>query len=90
MKNISVFIIAGLYINSKQLKPFTPRLGSTLEGRFEDGTNIYMENTSYNPPVCHFFIEDKDKGYILHGGCHFKMKVLANGFIQQTEGKMNI
>jgi hypothetical protein len=40
MKLCITFAVSGLYKNTRQLKPFNPILGETLQGYFQDGTSI--------------------------------------------------
>lgn len=59
------FVMSGLYLGSKQEKPFNPLLGETFQGSFPDGTQIYVEHTAHNPPTDHFDIIGK--GYRVYG-----------------------
>jgi hypothetical protein len=56
MKNVIAFAIGGLYIPTKQLKPFNPLIGETFQGEFEDGTKVYVEHTSHYPTVASFLL----------------------------------
>ena len=59
------FVVSGLYLGSKQEKPFNPLLGETFQGTFPDGSLIYVEHTAHNPPTDHFDIIGK--GYRVYG-----------------------
>ena len=54
MKFVMAFAISGLYLGTRQEKPFNPLLGETFQGHFADGTEIYVEHTAHNPPTDHF------------------------------------
>ena len=57
MKLVISFVISGMYMRANQFKPFNPLLGETLEGKFEDGTKIFMEHTSHHPPISNYLLE---------------------------------
>jgi Oxysterol-binding protein len=54
MKYVMAFAVSGLYLGTKQEKPFNPLLGETFQGYFADGTEVYVEHTAHNPPTDHF------------------------------------
>jgi hypothetical protein len=67
MKYVMAFAIGGLYVSTKQLKPFNPLIGETFEGQYEDGTKIYIEHISHYPTTSRFYAVGKNykfKGYI--------------------------
>src|SRR5690606_23059413 len=39
----------------------------TFEGSFDDGSKIYLEHTSHNPCVSHYYLMEKDKKYTFSG-----------------------
>jgi hypothetical protein len=43
--------VGGLHNTCHQLKPFNPVLGETFQARYEDGTEVFLEQTSHHPPV---------------------------------------
>ena len=65
IKLVMAFAIGGLYISTKQLKPFNPLIGETFEGQFEDGTKVYIEHISHYPTVARFYV--LGKLYKFHG-----------------------
>lgn len=56
MKLVVAFAVAGLFMGTRQSKPFNPLLGETFQGSFPDGSQIYVEHTFHNPPTDHFLI----------------------------------
>lgn len=60
-KFVIAFYFAGLYIGTKQLKPFNPFLGETFEGEFENGAKLYVENVTHKPLVARFLVRYKKK-----------------------------
>jgi hypothetical protein len=69
MKYIMAFAIGGLYVSTKQLKPFNPLIGETFEGQYEDGTKIYIEHISHYPTTSRFYATGKN--YKFHGFIDF-------------------
>ena len=55
-KLVVTFGMSGLYIPSKQLKPFNPLLGETFQGEFESGGKYYIEHVSHRPLVSRFLV----------------------------------
>lgn len=65
LKKVMAFAISGLYLGTRQEKPFNPLLGETFQGTFDDGTLVYVEHTAHNPPTDHFDVIGR--GYRLYG-----------------------
>ena len=66
MKLVISFAIAGLYIPTKQLKPFNPLLGETFQGEFNnDGAKMYAEHTCHHPTISTFYLKGKNDLYYL-------------------------
>ncbi len=65
MKLVISFAIAGLYIPTKQLKPFNPLLGETFQGEFDDGSKIFAEHICHHPTISNFYLKDKNDSYYL-------------------------
>jgi hypothetical protein len=57
MKYVIAFVLSGQYMRANQFKPFNPLLGETLEGKYKDGTKIFMEHISHHPPISSYMIE---------------------------------
>ena len=90
-----VFAISGLFFSTNQLKPFNPLLGETFQGNFEDGTEVYLEHTSHNPCISHYFLQDKNKNYRYSGFLDLSLegtlKMLAtNSTVLIQKGKNTI
>jgi hypothetical protein len=43
MKYVITFAAAGLYVSTKQLKPFNPLIGETFQGVFDNGSKFYLK-----------------------------------------------
>lgn len=62
-----VGIISCYHDSSFILKPLNPILGETYEMLYEDGSKIYLEQSSHHPPVTHFLLNGPNKLYKYHG-----------------------
>lgn len=71
MKLVMAFQVSGLYISTKQLKPFNPLISETFQGEFENGTKVYLEQISTNPNVSRFYVLDKE--YKIYGSLDMSM-----------------
>ena len=52
-----VATLSGFHKSSSFIKPLNPILGETYELDYEDGSKVYMEQTSHHPPVSHFYLK---------------------------------
>lgn len=81
-KLVVAFAISGIYMRANTRKPFNPLLGETLEGKYSDGTNIYMEHTSHHPPISNYMIEGpKATNYKFYGANEFVGNIKSAGNI---------
>lgn len=67
MKNIITFVVSGLHMNIKQLKPYNPIVGETYQGYWPDGSQIYLEHISHHPGLSRFLVTSLDNFWKLHG-----------------------
>lgn len=82
MKQVIAFIVSGMYMRANQCKPFNPLLGETLEGRYSDGTKIFMEHTSHHPPISNYLLEGPPSTpYKFHGNNEFVGNIKNRGNI---------
>jgi hypothetical protein len=90
MKYVIAFAIGGLYIPTKQLKPFNPLIGETFQGEFENGAKVYVEHISHYPNYARFLIiEDNFK---IHGYFEFNAKTegLGSKILVTQQGPITI
>ena len=70
MKLITTFLLSGLHCNPvlcKSKAPLNPILGETYQAYKEDGTEIYLEQTSHHPPTSNYYMIGPDKSYEMFG-----------------------
>lgn len=67
MKLTVSFLVAGMHRAVAQRKPFNPILGETSRARFEDGTDVYVDQPSHHPPVTSFQLFGPGGAWKLHG-----------------------
>ena len=90
LKLVIAFALSGAYICTSQYKPFNPILGETLQGQFEDGTEVYCEHTSHHPPITNFHMHPKDKSYEYWGYYEFTANMGTNTLKSGLRGPNNI
>lgn len=76
IKLVTTFVVSGLILTCKQIKPFNPLIGETFQGKFKDGTMIYAEHIGHYPTLSRFLITDIDNDYILH--CCLDLEAVTN------------
>jgi hypothetical protein len=75
MKLTISFAISGLFIPTKQLKPFNPLIGETFQGIFENNlSRVYIEHISHYPTVSRFLILGDEDTFKLNGYFDFSTK----------------
>jgi hypothetical protein len=70
MKYLTVFLLAGLHCNAvlcKSKAPLNPILGETHQANKDDGTTIYLEQTSHHPPTSNYYMVGPEKSYEMFG-----------------------
>jgi hypothetical protein len=73
-KHAIIFTLSGLFFSTNQLKPFNPFLGETFQGHFEDGTEVYLEHTSHNPCISHYYVNEKNNDFLFSGYIHLVLE----------------
>lgn len=91
---ITTFIVTSLHINPVQMKnkpPLNPLLGETYHIWKEDGTQIWIEQTSTHPPVAHWQMVGRDNlfQFVGHGQLLAGL-VGPNTLLASKQGKNNI
>lgn len=87
-KAVIAFAIAGLHCCFSQAKPFMPMMGETYQGALPDGTEIYFEHTTHQPPISNFYcIHPKAK---LYGHIYFDADIGANTLVALVQGKITV
>lgn len=77
-KFVIVATMSCYHSSSYILKPMNPILGETFETLFEDGSKIYLEQTSHHPPISHFLMIGPNNFYKFHGFSNFKSSAGLN------------
>jgi len=69
------------------LKPMNPVLGETYEMLWEDGSKIYLEQTSHHPPISHFYMFGPKKNYKYYGYSNYSAGAGFNSVKVHNKGK---
>lgn len=86
MKMVITFAVAGLSNTCVVKKPFNPIVGETMEGMFEDGTEIYCEQVSHHPPVTNWEMVGPGNMFHFYGSGELSASFRANSVRGHQEG----
>ena len=78
MKLVMAWSIAHLNVVHSFEKPLNPILGETFVARLDDGTMVYVEQTSHHPPISHAQIVGPDECYTMNLHTGFSAKAGMN------------
>jgi len=87
-KSVVSMLVAGLHNTCKQMKPFNPILGETYEATFDDGSQIFLEQSSHHPPVSNFEIIGADNKWYLYGYGEWSAGFRGNSVKGRQSGPM--
>jgi len=80
-KNVITFVISGLHATcSQEGKPFNPILGETYQAKYEDGTDVFCEQSSHHPPITNVELVGPNNKWRLYGYGEWKaaLKITSN------------
>ena len=92
-KYIMTFAVSGLYIPTKQLKPFNALICETFEGEFQNDeykTKLYMEQISNYPTVSRFYAVNSEITFHGYVDLSAHTESLGTKFSFVTKGYVNI
>ncbi|KAJ6254053.1 oxysterol-binding protein [Anaeramoeba flamelloides] len=90
MKNVVCFMFAGLHLSLTNSKPFNPILGETYQCYFQNGTQIFCEQTSHHPPVSAFQLIGPNDKYMYHGYGNWSASFKGNSIDVSQKGKYEL
>ncbi len=67
-----------------------PILGETYEMVWEDGSKLYLEQTSHHPPVSNYIMYGPNKNYKYHGFSNFASSAGINSLKVTNKGKRKV
>lgn len=67
LKWVVTFAISGLSNTCAPKKPFNPILGETFEATYDDGTQVFCEQSSHHPPITNWEMIGPGKNYHFYG-----------------------
>jgi len=73
--------------SSHFLKPLNPILGETYEMMWEDGSQVYVEQTSHHPPVSNYLMIGPNNNYKFYGFSNFASSAGLNSLKLNNKGK---
>lgn len=75
MKLVIVAVFSGFHSSCFFMKPLNPILGETYTCCYEDGTRLFLEQTSHHPPVTNFEVYGPNGSYYMYGNTAYKTSV---------------
>jgi len=75
------------HCSSHFLKPLNPLLGETYQFLYEDGSQIYIEQTFHHPPISHYLMIGPNSNYKFHGFSNFVTSAGLNSLKLTNKGK---
>jgi len=79
--------LAFIYPTHQFEKPLNPILGETYQAVGQDGTMVYMEQTSHRPPITNFLFEGPNGLYKMYGWNSFTAKAWLNSCTLYVDGR---
>jgi hypothetical protein len=64
-----------------------PILGETYEMFYEDGSRIFLEQTSHHPPISHYIMYGPNNSYKYHGYSNFTSNAGLNSLKVTNKGR---
>ena len=64
-----------------------PILGETYQLGYEDGSQIFMEQTSHHPPISHYIMYGPNNSYKFHGFSNFSSSAGLNSLRVNNKGR---
>lgn len=78
MKYVIVAVFAAFHCSCHFLKPMNPILGETYKCCYDDGSLLYLEQTSHHPPVTNFEVYGPNRNYYMYGTTAYRTSVGLN------------
>jgi hypothetical protein len=72
------FLLSGFYLTTTYKKPFNPILGETYQGRYADGTEVFLEQTSHHPAVSNWQVIGPKNSFLYWGRGETTATALGN------------
>jgi hypothetical protein len=89
-KLVIAFALASLSLQVTEKKPFNPIIGETFQANFEDGTEIFLEQTSHHPPKSNWEVFGPNKNYHFWGYGEWAASCTGNTVKGYQKGPNNI
>jgi hypothetical protein len=87
MEYAIAFVISGLHQSIQVEKPFNPILGETFQGRYADGSEVYLEQTAHHPPISVSQLIGPEKSFVLSATFQPEVRFRGNSlYADMTNG----
>jgi len=78
--------IAYYYLTNSFAKPLNPILGETMHGHYNDGSQLFLEQTSHHPPISYALMYGPNKSYKYYGPSIFAASAGLNSLTLSVKG----
>jgi len=88
VERFKLYIVASIcyfYLTHSFAKPLNPILGETLNGYYEDGSRMFLEQISHHPPVSYLLYYGPNESYKYWGPSMFSASAGLNSFTLTTK-----
>ena len=86
LRLVMVNSIAFFYPSKICEKPLNPILGETYQAFGQDGSSVFMEQTSHHPPTTHIYVDGPNKSYTFHGWSTYEVTPYPNSIVLTAPG----
>lgn len=86
LKFIMCSTVAFIFPTHQFEKPLNPILGETFQAEGQDGSKVFMEQTSHHPPITNLLFEGPYGLYKMYGWSNFKAKAWLNSAALESDG----
>jgi len=74
------------YLTNSFAKPLNPIIGETMHGHYNDGTNVFLEQTSHHPPISYIQVYGHNNSYKCYGHSIFSASAGLNSLTLVVKG----
>jgi len=89
VQRFKYYIIACIsyyYLTNSFAKPLNPILGETLHGHYNDGSTVFLEQTSHHPPISYILVHGPQDSYKCYGPSIFSASAGLNSLTLVVKG----
>ena len=78
LKNLICMFVSNFFYGISAQKPFNPYLGETFQGEYSNGSKLYIEHVTHDPPTDYFLLINEKLNFKIHGRLILSPKMKMN------------